>query len=115
VALSPLHVYPLVVHWHRRDFCPGCLERTQRFGIARVFEPSRIAGVKKQPGGQIECLLGARSDDDLLSVATHSARSANVLCDRVSPTFLFVTAIASSGMVGMVVATNAPAPTRIST
>src|SRR5438874_3072995 len=67
------------------DVCSSdLLERTQRFGIARVFEPSRIAGVKKQPGGQIECLLGARSDDDLLSVATHSARSANVLCDRLA-------------------------------
>jgi hypothetical protein len=76
-----------VVHWRRGDFCPRRLERTQRFGIARVFEPSRIAGVKKQSGGQIECLLGAQSDDDLLSVATHSARSANVLCylpDRIA-------------------------------
>src|SRR2546429_5111630 len=38
---------------------------------------------------------------------------ARVVCFRVSPTFLFVTAIASSGMVGMVVATKDRKSTRL--
>ena len=58
-------------------------ERGPRTEVARILDPHSVAGVEQQPCGQIQCLLGARDDDDLLSGTTDPTRGREVRGDRV--------------------------------
>ena len=59
-------------------------ERDRRAGIARILDARAIAFVEKQTCDEIERVLHARHDDDLVCRAAHAARGVEIRGDGLA-------------------------------
>jgi len=73
--------YAFFVHRHRVDGQPGGHEGLGRAPVGRVFHPDGVAVVGQQAGAQLQRLLGAAGDDDLVGIELHAAEHAQVVGD----------------------------------
>src|SRR5262245_55712767 len=80
----PVDSYSFAIHRYRHDSGAGGSENIRCSGVARVFHPDRIAGVQQQPCDQIERLLRARGDQDLIRIAADSARATDIFRNRLA-------------------------------
>jgi len=55
--------------------------------VAGLFHPDGIAGVEEDAGGDVERLLGAGDDHDLVGCALHAASGAEIVGDRFAKAF----------------------------
>jgi hypothetical protein len=74
----------MFVNANRQDSCARFDERTACRGIAWIFHPGRIAGIKQQSENQFQSTLSARHNKDLIRGALRSARRLYVIGNRLT-------------------------------
>ncbi len=68
----------LAIHRHGDGLDAGAVEQAARAPIARVFHPGLVADVTQQPGDQVDGLVDAGGQDDLLGLAAHRTHQPQV-------------------------------------
>ena len=66
------------------QLCAKSLEDKSRARITGAFHANAIAGRDEEAGGEVEGLLDARDDGDLLRLTAHAARTAEVVRDGLT-------------------------------
>ena len=69
------------VDWHWHDLGPGCRKEPCGRRIPTVFDRNNLARSDKETSDEIDALLGASGDDDLIGSCFDGARSADPMGD----------------------------------
>jgi hypothetical protein len=77
-------LHPVVVDRDGDDRGAGSFENETGPSVSGIFHPDPIAGIDHQPRDQIDKLLRARQDHDLIGAAPHAARGPQVDGDCVA-------------------------------
>jgi hypothetical protein len=56
--------------------------------VARIFDGNPVAGYEEHASNDVDCLLGAVGDDDVLDRCVHAARNANVARDGLTQAWI---------------------------
>jgi hypothetical protein len=75
------HVEALRVDGDGTQRDAGRRQRPARHRVAGILDPDFIARRKQHPYGNVDRVLGARGDDDLLRARAHAARGAEIIAD----------------------------------
>ena len=75
-------IEPVFIHSHRDDPRSRVAEDLHRAAVAGILDPDRLAGPNHQPGDEIEALLHAREDHDVVGGTGDAARRAQIAGDR---------------------------------
>ena len=78
------HVEALRVDGDRTKRDAGRRQRPPRHRVARILDPDLVARRKEHPYRNVDRMLGARGDDDLLRARAHAARGAEIIADRAA-------------------------------
>ncbi len=66
-------IQSFIIHAHRHDARSRVAERIRRTAVAGIFDPHGIARLHQDARQQVECLLRAGDDDDLIRGAGDTA------------------------------------------
>ena len=72
------------LHRPARNFCAEQLEDNRGADISGIFRADAIAGIEKEARYEIEGLLRAGDDGDLIGSAIHAARGVEVISDSLA-------------------------------
>ena len=75
------HVEALRVDGDRTKRDAGRRQRPARHRVAGILDPDLVARRKQHPYRNVDRMLGARGDDDLLRARAHAARGAEIIAD----------------------------------
>src|SRR5262245_43091992 len=81
-------IQPLAIHWDGRQPRTCTQQRTPRTRIARILDPSPVPLIEQHTGCEVQCLLRASHDNDLLSYAAHGAGLAKIAGDYLAKWFV---------------------------
>src|SRR5580658_357638 len=81
------HIQTLTVHGHRHQTAAGRSQSLPRQPIPRFFYPRRAPTVKQYARSNLQCLLRASDDHDLLRIATNCSRGSEVGTDGFAKLF----------------------------
>lgn len=68
-------------HPNHAPIAKQAIENGGNAGVGRIFDPGAVAGVQQDLRGQIQSLLGAGGDEDLLRRAVYRAGTAHIVAD----------------------------------
>jgi hypothetical protein len=77
-------VHAFVIRWHGHERQARGLERRARRDIAGLLGPDEVAGLCQRARGEVDALLRAGDDDDLLRLADDAARGAEIFGDGLA-------------------------------
>ena len=83
-AYAGPHVDAVLVDRHVTKLHFGGGERAVGHRVARILHPHFIAAAQQHADHDIDCVLGARGDDDLIRLATHRARGLQIIANAAA-------------------------------
>src|SRR5262245_58841592 len=76
--------HPLVVGWHGHDLRAHTTKHLATDYIARIFDPRTVSWIQQQACSEVDSLLSAAHDNDLLRARFHSTGRLDVRGDFIA-------------------------------
>jgi hypothetical protein len=76
-------VEPLIIHWDRHDLRRKCFEHRRDDRETRILDADSITRIQQHADREIQGVLDARHDDDLISRALDAPRLPKIVGDRL--------------------------------